>query len=100
MLGLLCVLEVYLPYFGHALMALGYILEQFQSVGPPLPSAVVLIGHLCVLTDPRTLSSERPSVQIINIVFLFSNILMFLIDLIRALEYDVPRITEIDQYLT
>lgn len=89
MLELQSVLDVYLPYFGHVLMALGYILEQFQSVGPPLPSAIVLIGHLCVLTDPKALSPDRPIVQIINAVFLFSNVVMFIHDLIRSIQGEV-----------
>lgn len=90
-------LEVYLPYAGHALMALGYILEQFEGVEPPVPSGVVLIGHLCVLSDPRTLSSGKPSVQIINLIFLISNILVFFYDFAMALRFDFLAINEIEQ---
>lgn len=94
MLKLQSIIEVYLPYFGHALMALGYILEQFDNVDPPLPSAVVLIGHLCVLSDPRTISSDHPHVQIVNLVFLFSNILVFIFDFLVALDYNITVISE------
>lgn len=92
-------LEVYLPYAGHILMAIGYLLEQFENIEPPLPSAVVLIGHLCVLSDPRTLSPDKPSVQVINIIFLISNILVFLYDFAIALQLEiVPVINEFHQY--
>lgn len=80
------VLEVCVPYVGHFLMALGYVFEQFETLPPPIPSAVVLLGHLFVLSDPRALSSERPSVQIINILFLLSNILMFIYDIVLSLD--------------
>ncbi|CAG9563558.1 unnamed protein product [Danaus chrysippus] len=86
MLQLQYLLEKYLPYFGHLLMAMGYVLEQFQNIEPPLPSAMVLLGHLCVLTDPLSLSPSRPYVQIVNLLFLLSNITMFLYDLFRAVE--------------
>lgn len=92
-------LELFLPYVGHVIMALGYVMEQFEGVEPPLPSAVVLIGHLCVLSDPRTLSPEKPSVQIINLLFLISNILVFVYDFAIALEIDmIPTISEFEQY--
>lgn len=99
MLDFNTVVELYLPYFGHFVMALGYILEQFESVEPPVPSAVVLVGHLCVLSDPRTLSPDKPAVQIINLIFLVSNILVFIYDSIVALNYQVPMITELDRYM-
>lgn len=99
MLDLVTFFEKYLPYVGHFMMAMGYILEQMESVRPPVPSAVVLVGHLCVLSDPRTLSPEQPSVQVINLIFLISNILVFLYDFIVALEYDLPLINELDQYM-
>ncbi|CAK1551683.1 unnamed protein product [Leptosia nina] len=99
MIDLDLVLEIYLPYFGHALMALGYILEEIESIQPPLPSAVVLIGHLCVLTDPRTLSVEQESVRIINIIFLISNLLVFVYDFIVALDLNMPPINELDPYM-
>ncbi|CAF4955164.1 unnamed protein product [Pieris macdunnoughi] len=91
--------EQYLPYFGHALMALGYILEEIDSFQPPVPSAVVLIGHLCVLTDPRTLTTEQESVRILNIIFLISNLLVFVYDFVLALEFNMPPINELDQYM-
>lgn len=99
MLELQTLFEKYLPYFGHALMAIGYVLEQFENIEPPLPSAVVLVGHLFVLSDPRSLSPNRPSVQILNLIFLFSNILMFLYDFVIALEINLPRIQELDRYM-
>lgn len=93
------VVEIYLPYFGHCVMALGYILEQFESINPPVPSAVVLVGHLCVLSDPRTLSPDKPGVQIINLIFLVSNILVFLYDFVVALDFELPLINELDRYM-
>lgn len=99
MLDFNAVVELYLPYCGHFVMALGYILEQFESVEPPVPSAVVLIGHLCVLSDPRTLSPDRPGIQIINLIFLISNILVFLYDSVVALHFQVPMINELDRYM-
>lgn len=86
MLQLQFILEKYLPYLGHVLMAVGYALEQFQNIEPPLPSAMVLLGHLCVLTDPVILSPSHPYVQIVNLLFLLSNIFMFFYDLFRAVE--------------
>lgn len=86
MLELQSALDVYLPYLGHVLMTIGYILEQLHNVGPPIPSALVLIGHICILTDPRALSPGRPVVQIINIIFLVGNILMFIYDVIISLR--------------
>lgn len=99
MLNFNTVVELYLPYFGHFVMALGYILEQFESVEPPVPSAVVLVGHLCVLSDPRTLSPDKPGVQIINLIFLVSNVLVFLYDFVVALNFQVPMINELDRYM-
>lgn len=99
MLDLKTVIEIYLPYFGHFLMAMGYVLEQFESVDPPLPSAVVLFGHLLVLSDPRTLSPSQPSVQAINIIFLVSNILVFLYDLVLSLQYDLHVVSQMDPYM-
>lgn len=99
MLDLNTVVEVLLPYIGHFIMALGYVLEQFETVEPPLPSAVVLVGHLFVLSDPQTLSPDRPSVQIINVIFLISNALVFLYDFIVSLHYNMPAIQEMDQYM-
>lgn len=99
MLDLNSVVELYLPYFGHVVMALGYILEQFESVEPPVPSAVVLVGHLCVLSDPRTLSPEKPGVQVINLIFLVSNVLVFLYDLVVAMNFQMPMINELDRYM-
>lgn len=89
--------EVYLPYAGHVLMALGYVLEQFEGIEPPLPSGVVLIGHLCVLSDPRTLSPDKPGVQVINLIFLISNILVFLYDFAMSLRIDILAISELEQ---
>lgn len=86
MVEYLSLLESYLPYIGHAVMALGYVMEQFETVDAPLPSAVVLIGHLFVLTDPRALSPEKPNVQTLNLIFLLSNILVFIYDFLTSLE--------------
>lgn len=77
-------------------MALGYILEQFESIEPPLPSGVVLLGHLFVLSDPRALAANRPSVQAINIMFLFSNIIVFLYDFFLYLGNQLPIINQMD----
>lgn len=99
MMNIKSVLELYLPYFGHFLMALGYILEQFEGFDPPVPSAVVLLGHIFVLSDPRALSPTRPSVQIINLIFLVSNILVFLYDFVVSLRYDLHIVSEMDQYM-
>lgn len=92
-------IALYLPYAGHAIMALGYLLEQVGNFEPPVPSAVVLLGHLCVLSDPRTLSPDNPGVQIINLMFLISNVMVFLYDFIVSLEYNVPQITDLDRYM-
>lgn len=99
MLDLETLVGVYLPYLGHFIMAMGYMLEQIEYVQPPLPSAVVLVGHLCVLSDPRTLSPAQPSVQVINVIFLISNVLVFLYDFFVAMDYDVPEISELDPYM-
>ncbi|XP_073967367.1 aminopeptidase N-like [Choristoneura fumiferana] len=78
-------------------MALGYLLEQVGNFEPPVPSAVVLLGHLCVLSDPRTLSPDNPGVQIINLMFLISNVMVFLYDFVVSLEYNVPQIADLDR---
>lgn len=89
-------IQIYLPYFGHFLMAIGYIVEQFGVVEPPFPSGVILIGHLCVLADPGTLSPDKPTNQLINIILLISNILVFTYDFIVSLHYDIPTVEELD----
>jgi hypothetical protein len=99
MLDLGAFVDLYLPYLGHFIMAMGYLLEQIESVQPPMPSAVVLVGHLCVLSDPRAISPDQPNVQVINLIFLISNILVFLYDYIISLEYELPLIHELDRYM-
>lgn len=90
MLSIQSALRVYLPYFGHFLMAIGYILEQFENVAPAVTSGVVLLGHLCVLSDPRALSPHHPKVQMINIIFLLSNIIVFIYDITMSLDSEIP----------
>lgn len=79
-------------------MAIGYALEQFDCIAPPIPSLVVLIGHLCVLTDPRSLSFDNPGTQIVNVIFLISNILVFLYDLLTSMNIPLPMIQDMDAY--
>lgn len=86
----------YLPYAGHSLMAVGYILEQTGSFEAPIPSFFVLLGHICVLSDPRALSSDEPSRQVINIIFLVSNVLVFVYDVMLAAGYNLPSIGVVD----
>lgn len=93
------VLQVYLPYFGHFVMGIGYAIEQLELLESPLPSAMVLIGHLCVVADPRALASEKTCVRIVNLIFLISNILVFLYDFIAAMAFDLPTISEMDHHL-
>lgn len=92
MLDLETVKERYLPYFGHVLMAIGYVLEQFETVGPPVPSGVVVLGHLCVLTNPDSLPPERPIIQVINLLFFISNIVTFINDVIRVCSNNVAQV--------
>lgn len=83
-------IQVYLPLVGRALMALGYLLERYGDVEPPVPSAVVLVGHLCVLSDPRTLAPGTSRTLFVNLLLFLSNVLVFLYDFIIALWFDVP----------
>lgn len=91
--------QIYLPYFGHFLMAVGYIVEHLGVVDPPFPSGVILIGHLCVLADPGSLSPEKPTNQLINIILLISNIMVFIYDFFVSLHYDIPTIEDLDCYM-
>lgn len=96
MLDLETVSGRYLTYFGHVLMAIGYVFEQFETVGPPVPSGVVLLGHLCVLTNPESLPPERPIIQIINILFFISNIVTFINDIIRVFLASAPQMPPVN----
>lgn len=88
--------QVYLPYLGHVLMGLGYAFEQLDIIEAPIPSAVVLIGHFCVLADPRALSPDKSSVRIINLIFLISNILVFIYDFIVSMDIPLRTIFEME----
>lgn len=74
----------YLPQFGQGLMAVGYVMDHFGCYEAPLPSAFILLGHLFVLSDPNTLSLEKPKVRVINIIFLFGNIFSFVYDVVTT----------------
>ncbi|KAG7305244.1 hypothetical protein JYU34_009284 [Plutella xylostella] len=49
----------YLPYVGHAMMGAGYLLEHLNTFRPPLPSGVVLIGHVFVLNDKNLFNNTQ-----------------------------------------
>lgn len=80
----------YLPYVGHAMMGAGYLLEHLNTFRPPLPSGVVLIGHVFVLSDPQALSPQRPRLRVVNSIFFLSNLFVFVYDIVVALGGNDP----------
>lgn len=82
-------IESYLPSLGHFIMAMGYVLEQIECAEPPIPSAVVLLGHVCVLSDGKALNSEETTVKLFTLIFLVSNLFVFLYDVLIALGFSI-----------
>lgn len=81
-------------------MVVGYVIEQTETFGPPIPSGIVLFGHLCVVLQSPRLTTDFTSAKIINLIFLISNILMFFYDILVALGFDVPVVSDLDQFMT